>query len=422
MLKIKDKERTTILNALRAGVVPPVGLRHMQVGRSLEVGQIVKDLNHIESGASTMRFIVGDFGTGKSFFLTLCKLMAHEKKLVVMNADITTERILCSSDGKTRALLTELIKNMSCRSRPEGNALKLILETWISNFVEKVPNPTKNDFFKAMSPISSLSLCNDFSQVLHNYFLAYQAQDESKLEKCLKWIRAEYETKTEAKQDLGVNSIVEDTDFYNIIKILATFSRMAGFSGLLVNIDEIAVLIRLRAPQRNKNYETLLTIINDCLQGSVEGLGFLFGSTTEAVENKEKGLYSYGALQTRLANNSFVSNEVKDLSGPVMKLQTLTKEEVFVLLHKLQDIFCSIDAKQVLLNEEGIKAYFTKAYSHMGSEEFMNPRDLIKGFLDLLSVLETNPGKSWMDFLGPLNVTTDHKMPASKGLTKLKVG
>lgn len=419
MLKLKEKERNSIINALRAGVVPPVGLRHMQVGRAQEIAQIVKDLDHIQSGASTMKFIVGDFGTGKSFFLTLCKLMAHEKKLVVMNADITTERILCASDGRARSLMSELVKNMSCRSRPEGNALKVVIETWIEKFTTDCPIPTSADFHKAITPISHLSLSNDFAKILFTYFTAYQSQDNARIEQCMKWLRAEYATKTEARSELGVTAIIEDDDIYNMIKLFAGFCRMAGFAGMLVNIDEIAVLIRQRGPLRNKNYETLLTIINDCLQGSVEGLGFLFGATTEAIENKEKGLHSYGALETRLASNSFVSSTVRDLSGPVMHLQTLTKEETFVLIHKLQQIFCSHEEGKEVIDEDGMKAFFMQAYSTMGSAEFLNPRDLIKNFLDLLSVIENNPGKSWKDFItaGPTNGPEGEK----KTLVKLKV-
>ena len=399
MLKIKDKEKITILNALKAGVVPSVGLKYMQVGRAREIAQLVKDLEHIETGGTIVRFVVGDFGAGKSFLLTLCKLMAHEKKMIVINADITTERILCASDGKAKSLLTELIKNMSSKTRPEGNALKLVVETWIGKFTADLSNPTKNDFHKALQPISHLALSSDFAQVLFKYLTAYQANDEATLEKCLKWMRAEYETKTDAKNDLGVSAIVEDSDFYDMLKILSVFSKLAGFSGLLINIDEIAVLIRQRGPLRNKNYETLLTIINDCHQGSVEGIGFLFGATTEAIENKEKGLYSYGALQTRLSNNPYASSENRDLSGPVMKLLTLSKEEMFVLIHKLRDIQASFNPENHIIDEDGLMAFFNQTFSRIGSEEHMSPRDIIKDFLSLISVLESNPDSTWRDYI-----------------------
>ena len=203
-----------------------------------------------------------------------------------------------------------------------------------------------------------------------------------------------------------------------MLKILSVFARLAGFNGLLINIDEIAVLIRQRSPLRNKNYETLLTIINDCHQGSVEGLGFLFGATTEAIENKEKGLYSYGALQTRLSNNPYASMENRDLSGPVMKLLTLSKEEMFVLIHKLRDIQASFNPEKHIIDEDGLMAFFTQTFSRIGSEEHMSPRDIIKDFLSLISVLESNPSSTWRDYIK--QTSTNQNTTHESGLVRLR--
>lgn len=421
MQKIKDKERITILNALRAGVVPPVGLRHIQVGRAQEIAEIVKDLDHLTNGGSTIRFVVGDFGAGKSFFLTLCKLMAHEKRMVVIQGDITTERILCASDGRARALLTELLKNMSCRSRPEGNALKFVIESWIGNLLDANPEPTPVDFQKALSSLSNLTLSQDFAKVLYIYLQAYRSQDDVKLEQCLKWIRAEYETRTEAKSDLGVSKIVEDSDFYNMLKLMGAFTKLAGFSGFVVLVDELAVLVRQRAPLRNKNYETLLTIINDCLQGSFEGIGFLFGATGEAVEDREKGLFSYGALETRLGGNRYAKDGIRDLSGPVMRLDSLSKEELMVLLHKLRSIDANFEAGAHLIDDPGIQAFFDQTMSTLGAAAHLSPRDIIKDYLNLFAVLRAAPGKSWRDFIGSGTAVTRSSPEASQGLVKLRV-
>jgi hypothetical protein len=416
VLNIKEKDRTTILNALKAGVVPPVGLKHIQVGRAQEVTEIVKDIDHIANGGSTVRFIVGDFGAGKSFFLTLCKLIAHEKKMVVVNADITTERILCSSDGKARSLITELFKNMSCRSRPDGNAFRYVIETWIGLLVELHPEPTARDFRKALEPLSNFALSSDFAEVLYQYFVAYHSNDQAKIDRCMKWVRAEYETKTEAKADLGVNRIVEDADLYDMLKLTAGFCRLAGFTGLLVNVDELAVMIRLRAPQRHKNYETLLSLINDSLQGTTPGIGFVFGATSEAIENKEKGLFSYGALETRLASNRFATKELRDLSGPIIVLQTLIAEELLVLLHKLRDIHRSGLEREVL-DDHGVQAFFQNSMRGMGAIAHISPRDITKDFLGLLSLLESNPSKTWKDLI---SLSTTAGQSQSSALVTLK--
>lgn len=418
LLKLKDKERTQIVNALRAGVVPTLGLKHIQVGRSQELNEIVKDLDHIVNDGSTIRFIAGEFGAGKSFFLTLTKLMAHEKKILVINADITIDRILFSSNGKARALLTELLKNMSHKSKPEGGGLKSLIETWISKFNSTNVEASANSFLKALEPVSHLPLCHDFAAVLYRYMVAYKHDDLETIEKALKWFRAEYETKTEAKNDLGVNRIIDDSDFYDVIKLYAGFSKLAGFSGMLVIIDELAALIRQKAPQRNKNYEALLMIINDCLQGHVSNIGFVFGATTEAIQNRERGLYSYGALETRLATHKFADNSIRDLTGPVLSLLTLSKEELFVLLTKLRNIYANFDESKYLLNEDGIKGFFSQVYSRIGAEKHLNPRDVIKEFLSLIAILESNPEKKWNDLITQVKVVPSVD---NSGLVQLEV-
>lgn len=417
--KIKDRERNQLVNALRTGVVPVFGLHHIQVGRAKEIGEIVKDLDLVSSGGSSVRFISGEFGAGKSFFLTLTKLMAHEKKMVVLNADITTERILCSADGKSRALLTELLKNLSHKSKPEGGGLKSLVEAWIAKFTSVNSKPTENDFHKGLETLSHLTLCSDFSKVLYTYLNAFQEGDLGKIEKCLKWMRAEYETKTEAKADLGVGRIIEDSDFYDVLKLYSGFSILAGFKGMLVCVDELAVLIRLRAPQRSKNYETLLTIINDCLQGSVSNLGFVFGATAEAIQNREKGLFSYGALQTRLSGSTFAREGVRDLTGPVIPLFPLEKEEIYVLLTKLRDIHHNFDDKKSPFPDEGIKAFFNHLYSKMGAEQYLNPRDVIRELLSMLAILDAEPGKDWKDFLSTVTVAQKYDPNADEDLVSL---
>jgi len=418
MHKLKDKERTQIINALRTGVVPAIGLRHIQVGRVQEVSEIVKDLDHISAGGATVRFIAGEFGSGKSFFLSLTKLIAHEKKMIVMNADITTEKILCSSDGKARSLLTELLKNISHKSKIEGGGLKNLIETWIQNFLASNSTPNENDFYKALEPISHLSLCQTFATVLFKYFEAFNEGNLAGIEKCLKWFRAEYETKTEAKNEIAVNRIIEDGDFYDVLKIFAGFTKLAGFSGLVIAIDELAVLIRQKAPQRSRNYETLLTIINDCLQGSVQHVGFIFGATSEAIENKERGLFSYGALETRLAASRFAKGAIKDLTGPILQLVPLSKEELYVLLIRLRDIHSNFEPTKWVIPDNGVEGYFKHIFSQMGAEAHLNPRDVIREYLGLLTILENNPDKKWFDLI---SVQNEQTIGTSTGLVKLKV-
>lgn len=132
-MKITSRERNAIIQSLAAGVVPAIGLHHIQVGRRDEVGAIIKDLALVEQGSSTVRFIVGRFGSGKTFFLNLVRNVALKRKFVVIQADITTERRLHGSGGQARSLFSELMRNLSTQSRPEGGALPNLVERWIGD-------------------------------------------------------------------------------------------------------------------------------------------------------------------------------------------------------------------------------------------------------------------------------------------------
>jgi len=337
---IKPRERDAIFQSLRAGVVPRTGLRHLQVGRRDEVAAVLEDLNRIERGGASIRFIIGRFGAGKSFFLNLARMVALERKFVVAQADITLENRLHGSGGQARRLYAELMQNLATKAKPEGGALANIVERWVSELDHRLRTSggTDSDVLKEihsqLKPLQELVSGFDFSTVVARYVEGFQTNNDGLMGEALRWLRAQYRTKTEARQDLGVRSIVDDAQFYDYLKLFAAFTRLAGYAGLLVNIDEMGVLShRLNSSQaRNSNYEVLLRILNDCLQGNVSGIGFLFGGTNTFLEDRRRGLFSYEALATRLADNVFAATGLKDYSGPVIRLQNLSPEDLFVLV------------------------------------------------------------------------------------------
>ena len=333
-MKINERERTAILSSLAAGVVPRIGLHHVQVGRKPEVAAMLQDLQKVADGSSAVRFIVGRFGAGKSFFLNLVQTVALERKLVVARADITTERRLHASNGQARSLFSELIKNLSTRSRPEGGALASLVERWVGDVAHEV-NPTgaadnaqavQKRLAELCKPLQDLVSGYDFATVIGQYYRGYLEHNEALQTAAIRWLRAEYTTKTEARQDLGVRSIIDDDSFYDYLKLFAKFVRIAGYAGLLVCLDELVVLShRLNSKvARNNNYEAVLRILNDCLQGSVEGLGVIFAATDDCMFDKRRGLFSYEALASRLASNRFASGGLVDLSGAVIQLANLS--------------------------------------------------------------------------------------------------
>lgn len=401
---LKERDRQAIIKALRAGVVPRVGLQHIQVGRKAEVAAIVDDLKHAEDGGAGVRFVIGRFGAGKSFFLNLAMMVALEKGFLVARADITTDRRLHGTGGQARALYAELMRNLSSRARPEGGALAPVLDKFVSDVIQEVGEDEHDvqEAIKArLKPLKELVSGFELHQLLDTYFRAHKSGN-SELQECVvRWLRAEYDTKTEAKKDLGVRSIIEDRDLYDYLKLMAAFARVAGYKGLLVCIDEMVVLShRLSNRQaRQANYEAILRMLNDCLQGNVEGLEIVFGGTDDCLTDRRRGLYSYEALATRLAQNE-LDTKGADLSGPVILLKSLTPEDLYVLLSRIRDVFSRGDASKHLLPNEALEAFLEYSRSRLGEEFFASPRDTVTRFVGFMQLLESDPTLDWRVALG----------------------
>jgi hypothetical protein len=409
---IKPRERDAILTSLRAGVVPRIGLRHLQVGRVDEVAAVLEDLGRIERGAATVRFVIGRYGAGKSFFLNLARMVALERKFVVVQADVTSQRRLHGSGGQARSLYAELMQSVATRAKPDGGAIASILERWVSDVDHEVRSAggADGEVVKAiearLKPLQDLVSGYDFARVVARYLQGFQSHDEALMAAALRWLRAEYPTRTEARQDLGVRAIIDDATFYDYLKLFASFVRLAGFAGLIVNIDEMGVLSHHlnHAQARNANYETILHIVNDCLQGNVSGIGFLFSGTDTFLEDRRRGIASYEALSTRLAANSFARAGLKDISGPVIRLRNLSPEELFVLLHNIRNIFALGDPARFLIDEEGLRAFMAHCSEILGADFFLTPREAVKAFVGLLAVIEQNPGVDWRTLLSHTSV------------------
>ena len=404
---IRPRERSAILLSLAAGVVPRVGLHHLQVGRKDEVTAALKDLSMIEQGGAAVRFIIGRFGAGKSFFLNLCRAVALQKKFVVAQADLTLERRLQGTGGQARSLYAELLKNLAILARPDGGALPSVVERWVSDVEHAVHSAggteaeVTKEIHERLNPLQELVSGYDFAAVIAKYLEGFLSHNDALVDASLRWLRAEYTTKTEARRDLGVRSIIDDAAIYDHLKLLAAFVRMAGYAGLLVNLDEMGVLShRLNhSKARDNNYETILRIVNDCIQGGASGIGFYFAGVDEFLDDPRRGLVCHEALRTRLADGMFARSGMKDFSGPVIRLANLTCEELFVLLHKVRDIFVSSDALSLRFDDEAIQGFMDHASRTLGAAYFQTPRDVVRPFVSLLSILEQNPGSDWKTLL-----------------------
>ena len=409
--RIKPRERDTILQALRAGVVPRTGPQHVQVGRAGEVKEVVRDIDRVAEGGSAVRFVIGDYGSGKTFFLTLARSIAIQRKLVVVHADLSPDRRIHSTGGHARALYAELMRNMATRTKPDGGALASVVERFIGDAQAAAKNEGREvgDLIQErLAPIQELVSGYDFATVVERYWRAFDEADEPGKAAALRWLRGEYALKTEAREALGVRSIIDDSSVYDYLKVMGRFVRLAGYSGFLVVLDECVNLYKLvNAQARNANYEQILRVVNDVLQGSAEGLGFYFGGTPETLMDGRRGLYSYEALRSRLAENAFARNGLVDLSGPVIRLQSLSPEDLLVLLGKLRHVFASGDSALYPVPDEALRAFMVHCNRKVGEAYFRTPRNTIKAFLDLLAVLEQNPAADWRDLVSRTDIAPD---------------
>ncbi len=411
MSTIRTKDRDALIQSLRAGVVPRVGQHLIQVGRVGELDALLKDVDRLADGGAAFRVVIGEYGAGKTFFLNLVRAIAMERKLVTMHADLNPDRRLHASGGQARSLYAELAKNMSTRTKPDGGALQGIVEKFISQAKAEAKtsgDSTENIIQARLNELTEMVNGYDFAHVIAAYCRGFDEGNEQLKADAIRWLRGEFTTKTDARAALGVRTIIDDASVYDQLKLLSRFVRLAGYAGLMICLDELVNLYKLANTQaRNANYEQILRILNDSLQGATQGLGFVLGGTPEFLMDTRRGLFSYPALQSRLAENSFAKSGLVDLSGPVIRLTSLTPEDFYVLLQKLRHVYASGDPQKYLLPDEALPKFMAHCNQRLGEAYFRTPRTTITAFINLLAILEQNPGTDWRELIGSVDVAKD---------------
>lgn len=405
---------STIINALKGGVVPRVGLEYITVGRDQEIDALLRDIEIIADGGAAFRFIVGKYGSGKSFLLQTIRNYATERGFVVVDADLSPERRFVGAKGQGLATFKELMKNMSTKTKPDGGALPLILERWISGIQSAVaaeagvlPGDPAFDrlveqkVYQVTGNLQGMVNGFEFAKAVLLYYEAYLSGDDSLKANVLKWFRGEYPTKTEAKRELNINFIVTDDTWYDFLKIFAEFMVYAGYRGMLVLIDELVNLFKIpHSVTRQSNYEKILTMYNDVLQGKARYIGFLIGGTPQCIEDKYKGVFSYEALRSRLSEGRFASDTVKDMLSPIIRLNMLTYEEMYVLIEKLMQMHGQLFVYEPKLTQEELVAFLNVEYNRVGADTHITPREIIRDFIEFLNILYQNPSSTAQEILG----------------------
>ena len=403
--RVPKRIAQTVLNSLKGGVVPRIGLPYITVGRKAEIEALLHDVDVIQEGGASFRFIVGRYGSGKSFLLQTIRNYVMDKNFVVVDGDLSPERRLQGSKGQGLATYRELIQNLSTKTRPEGGALTLILDRWINSVQMQVSQETglNNDdpkfeqavdqkIYGLISSLNELVHGFDFAKLLNMYYHAYMSGDDETKAKVVKWFRGEYSHKTEAKKELGVDIIISDSDWYEYLKLFATFFRQAGYAGLMIMIDELVNIYKIpNAISRQYNYEKILTMYNDTLQGKAKYLGIIMCGTPQAIEDRRRGVYSYEALRSRLATGKFAQAGARDMYAPVIKLEPLTAEEMLVLTEKLADMHAGLYGYERTITDDDLAQFIKIEYARVGADTNITPREIIRDFIELLDIVWQNP-------------------------------
>ena len=412
-MKIPRRIAQTLINSLKAGVVPRVGLPYVTVGRTAEIDALLRDVEIIGDGGASFRFIVGKYGSGKSFLLQTIRNYVMAKNFVVLDADLSPERRLQGTRGQGLATYKELIRNMSTKTKPEGGALSLILDRWISNIQQEVmtasglgpmdpglPPLVERKISAVIYSLNEMVHGFDFARLLTMYYKAHLSGDDGTKAKVLKWFRGEYAAKTEARQELGVNIVITDDDWYEYLKLFAAFLKQAGYAGMLVLIDELVNIYKIpNAITRQYNYEKILTMFNDAMQGKAQHIGFILCGTPQCMEDPRRGVYSYEALRSRLAEGHF-SGEHKDLLSPVIRLLPLTNEEMLILVEKLADIHAELYGYRQIVTGQDMIDFIEIEFSRIGADTHITPREVIRDFIEVLDIVYQNPSISVRALLG----------------------
>ena len=394
--RVPKRVAAVILNSLKGGVVPRIGLPYITVGREVEIRALLTDLSLIADGGASFRFLVGRYGAGKSFLLQTIRTHAMGEGFVVADADLSPERRLQGGQGQGLATYRELIRNISTKTRPEGGALNLILDRWVASCADADESAVNAQ----LAPLEEMVHGFDFARMLRRYRAAVSEGDEEVMSRVTKWIRGEYRTKSEARAELGSSTIISDDDWYDYVKLIARFLVCSGYKGMLVLIDELVNLYKIpNAITRQYNYEKILTMYNDTLQGKAQYLGMIMGGTPTSIEDRRRGVFSYEALRSRLAQGRFAREDLKDMLAPIIRLQPLTYEELLVLIEKLMQIHAGYFGWTPTLTENDLVDFLKIEFGRVGADTHLTPREVIRDFIELLDILCQNPDANVAELL-----------------------
>jgi hypothetical protein len=424
-VKIPKRILNNLLASLAAGVVPRSGAPYIAIGRNDEIAALLENLETVADGGAFCRFLIGRYGSGKSFLIQLIRSHALDKGFLTADADLSPERRLTGGNGAGLATYRELIAHLASSASPEGGALPMILSRYFvslrNNVIEEGVLPSDPEFsrllqrsvYKTLSELEGDVGGFDFARVLSEYYLASLEENEEKKGACLRFLRGEFLTKTEAKNALGfqVSHIINDDNWYEFIKLFALLSVKIGYKGLLLFIDECVNLYKIpNRISREANYEKLLSVFNDTLQGKAKSMGVVIGGVPQFLEDTRRGLFSYEALKSRLCDSRYTEMGYRNLSSPVIRLRRLSDNELYALVVRLYKLYVQKEGERApKLSQSELESFMSCALGKVGAEDMVTPREIIRDFLTLLNILRDNPDATFEILLRGMKVAETGK-------------
>ena len=409
---VPKRTLNTLMNAISSGVVPRRGLEYIAVGRKKETQTFVNDLDDTADGGGAFRFISGRFGNGKSFMTQMVRNYAMDKGFVVMDADLAINRRITGSKGEGVNTYRELVKNTAYRTRPEGGAVEPILQEWAESLCDELGgrdavtlDGVRHIVRQKTADMASMQYYRDFATVLSQYVYSYLTDQED--DPAIRWLKGEYDLKSTVRKDLGVSTLVDDSDWYEIIKLWTRLFVTLGYKGMVVFLDEAVVLYKLQNKvSRSNNYERLLTMFNDIMQGKSSYLSMYVCGTPEFIQDPNRGLYSYEALKSRLVSGRY-ENGYDNYLGPVINLRPLSNEEIFVLLRTIRDLHEQKYDYESEVDDAKLEVYLKKVLSGNVSSSLVTPREITRDLISLLDTLHQNPQARFSKLIESRTVDAD---------------
>lgn len=381
----------SIINALKNGNVPPEGVGEICVGRERELEEFDKIFSKVKDGAAVTRFLNGEFGSGKSFFLKLLEERALADNFVV--AKVTLSRDV--PFNKFEVVYRSIVASLRCKT---GTSLEHIIEKWTTQLRMMALRETTDPYQQERIVIDNIN--NDLKEVrkhattfaaaIENYYKLSARGDQETAKYAMAWLSGEKNIPYTIKRQFGVKGDIDRENAFKYLEALSSFLMALKYSGLIILIDEAEHIMTLHTKKlRDTAYDYMRFIYDECSLGRFHNTLFIFAGTPEFFEDPKMGVPSYTALNERIED--VLNTEFKDLRKPIIRLDGFKKDNLMELSDRLISMHEEVyewEAKPVRESLDGIIARHEANAELTG---YISPRNFVKSFISVLDVVQQNP-------------------------------